>query len=88
MPSAPCQINRVRADHNTVSLDLCVPASARSAAPAVTGNFTAWVPVLMNATADGGFSMRVVIPRGAQLRYRVLLDGLPDEHRPLARVSA
>jgi hypothetical protein len=92
MTSARYNIRKIRSDGDTVSIDLCMPASSGVTRPTVAGDFTAWVPVPMEAGADGAFRMRFVIPRGSELRYRISVDD--DDHdarscipRPLARVT-
>lgn len=89
MPSARCNIRRVRSDANTAALELSIPGQHRMAAPLVAGDFTAWVPVPMERGADGAFRMRVVIPRGTEFRFRVLQEGDDESFEPhrLARVT-
>lgn len=68
-----------RDDQTIVVIELRPPACFAGPALAVTGDFTAWVPVTMDRHPGRSFRLGVVARSGSRLRYRFVAD----EGRPM-----
>lgn len=69
-------------EFSTITLRL--PAGFGRRCAAVAGDFTAWVPVLMDADADGGYRLGMRVRCGHRFKYRFLVDDESWMNDPLA----
>lgn len=52
-----------------------LPAGTGASTASILGDFTAWVPLDMSPSAEGGFELSIDLAAGASYRFRYLIDG-------------